>query len=182
VVPGFHCAFHPDMPPSLTPGSSIVVPSRTPTSTLAFAMDQRARHSRCSRNPFRAGHGFRGYTGSLLLRPVRLLAPLYGSDPVSRPPGAFTSRLSTARSSLPSLDMTTAVTGLLVWGFFCQEVLARSFKKFQQEVSAERPIFLPSSVSLFDMKARFFVSDQKPSRAGAVKAGRLLATTRRAWR
>jgi hypothetical protein len=41
-------------------------------------------------------------------------------------------------------------------------------KKFQQEVSAERPIFLPSSVSLFDMKARFFVSDQKPSRPGAV--------------
>jgi len=122
VVPGFHCAFHPDMPPSLTPGSSIVVPSRTPTSTLAFAMDQRARHSRCSRNPFRAGHGFRGYTGSLLLRPVRLLAPLYGSDPVSRPPGAFTSRLSTARSSLPSLDMTTAVTGLLCWrGFHPQE-------------------------------------------------------------
>jgi hypothetical protein len=25
VVPGFRCSFHPDMPPSLTPGSSIVV-------------------------------------------------------------------------------------------------------------------------------------------------------------
>ena len=25
MVPGFHCAFRPDMPPSLTPGSSIVV-------------------------------------------------------------------------------------------------------------------------------------------------------------
>src|SRR6266700_4027794 len=48
-------------------------------STLAFAMDQRARHSQLSRNPFHAGHGFRGYTGSQLLRPVRLLAPLYGS-------------------------------------------------------------------------------------------------------
>jgi hypothetical protein len=51
--------------------------------------------------------------------------------------------------------------GFLVWGFFCQEV------------SAERRIFFPSSVSLFDMKACFFVSDPKPSRAGAVKAGRL---------
>ena len=36
------------------------------------------------RNPFRAGHGFRGYSGSQLLRPVRLLAPRYGSD---RSPG-----------------------------------------------------------------------------------------------
>ena len=42
---------------------------------MAFATDQRARHSRYSRNPFRAGHGFRGYSGSQLLRPVRLLAP-----------------------------------------------------------------------------------------------------------
>ena len=46
VVPGFRYAFLPDMPPSLTPGSSIVVQSRPSTSTLAFAMDQRARHSR----------------------------------------------------------------------------------------------------------------------------------------
>src|SRR5260221_277332 len=37
---------------------------RAPTSTLAFAMDQRARHSRCSRNPFRAGHVF----GATLVR------------------------------------------------------------------------------------------------------------------
>ena len=42
VVPGFRCSFRPNMPPSLTPGSSIVVQSRTSTSTLAFAMDQRA--------------------------------------------------------------------------------------------------------------------------------------------
>src|ERR1700757_2913236 len=38
-------------------------------------MDQRTRHSQYSRNPFHAGHGFRGYAGSQLLRPVRLLAP-----------------------------------------------------------------------------------------------------------
>ena len=61
--------------------------SKTSTSTLAFAMDQRARHSRRSRNPFRAGHAFRGYSGSRLLRPVRLLAPLYPSDPSPRPQG-----------------------------------------------------------------------------------------------
>src|ERR1700739_2553439 len=53
---------------------------------------------------------------------------------------------------------------LLVWGFFCQEL------------SAERPIFLPSLVFLFDLKARFFIPTRhsgKPSRAGAVQAGRL---------
>ena len=40
--------------------------------------------------------------------------------------------------------------------------------------SFSRAAHLSSFVSsLFDMKARFFVSDPKPSRAGAVKAGRL---------
>src|SRR3954464_15081045 len=39
-----------------------------------------------------------------------------------RPPGAFTSRLPTARSPFPSLDMTTTATGLLCWrGFHPQE-------------------------------------------------------------
>src|SRR5215211_9350164 len=50
-----------------------------------------------------------------LLRPVRLLAPLYGSDWNAQPPGAFTSRLSTDRSPSPLLDMTTTATGLLCW-------------------------------------------------------------------
>src|SRR5258708_35213796 len=48
-----------------------------------------------------------------LLRPVRLLAPLYGSDWNAQPPGAFTSRLSTDRSSSPLLDISTPATGLL---------------------------------------------------------------------
>jgi len=38
--------------------------------------------------------------------------------PVSRPTGAFTSRLSTGRSPFPLLDMTTTVTGLLCWRDF----------------------------------------------------------------
>src|SRR6266536_3382891 len=50
-----------------------------------------------------------------LLQPVRLLAPLYGSDRNAQPPGAFTSRLSTDRSPSPSLGMTTTATGLLCW-------------------------------------------------------------------
>ena len=78
--------------------------------------------------------------------------------------GLLLLRLSTDRSSSPLLDITTTATGLLVWGFFCQEVLA------------ERPIFFPSSVSLFDLKARLFIPTRhsgKLTRAGAVKAGRL---------
>ena len=60
------------------------------------------------------GAQFRGFTGSQLLRPVRLLASLVGSDrDSSQPPEAFTSRLSTDRSPFPPLDMTTTSTGLL---------------------------------------------------------------------
>src|SRR5450756_1944374 len=54
-------------------------------------------------------------TGSLPLRPARLLAPLYGSDWNVQPSGAFTSRLSTDRSPSPLLDITTTATGLLCW-------------------------------------------------------------------
>src|SRR6516164_4263233 len=53
-----------------------------------------------------------------LLRPVRLLAPLYGSDWNAQPTGASTSRLSTDRSPSPLLDMTTTATGLLCWRDF----------------------------------------------------------------
>src|SRR5262244_1373107 len=56
------------------------------------------------------------------------------------------------RSPLPSLDITTTVTGLLVWGFFCQEVSARSWGFFCQEVLARsfsRAAYLSSFVSFF---------------------------------
>ena len=66
-----------------------------------------------------------------------------------QPPGTFTSRLSTDRSSSPLLDITTTATGLLVWGLFCQGV------------SGGRRILFPSSVSLFDLEARFFVPTRR---------------------
>jgi hypothetical protein len=53
-----------------------------------------------------------------LLRPAKLLAPLYGSDRYARPPGAFTSRLPTDRLPSPLLGMTTTATGLLCWRDF----------------------------------------------------------------
>jgi hypothetical protein len=59
-----------------------------------------------------------------------LLAPLYGSDWNVQPSGTFTSRLSTDRSPSPLLDITTTATGLLVWGFFCQEVSAERVHLF----------------------------------------------------
>ena len=69
-----------------------------------------------SRNPFHAGGRFRGFTGSLPLRPARSLAPLYGSDWVlPQPPRTFTSRLSTYRSPSTLLDITTTATELLCW-------------------------------------------------------------------
>jgi len=83
--------------------------------TLAFAEWPPARHSHHSRNPFHAGGRFRGFTGSLALRPARLLAPLYGSDWSVQPSRTFTSRLPTDRSPSPLLDITTTATGLLCW-------------------------------------------------------------------
>src|SRR4051794_793222 len=71
------------MPSSLTPGSSHIACVQLRDADAAFAEIRAARHSQDSRNPFHAGPGFRGFTGSRLLRPVRLLAPLDGSDQVS---------------------------------------------------------------------------------------------------
>ena len=60
---------------------------------------------------FARGTSFGASRFTHLLRPAKLLAPLYGSDRYARPPGAFTSRLPTDRLPSPLLDMTTTVTG-----------------------------------------------------------------------
>src|ERR1700732_4042623 len=64
-----------------------------------------------SRHPFHAGRRFRGFAGSLPLRPARLLAPCTDRTGTPQPAGAFTSRLSTGRSPFPLLDITTTATG-----------------------------------------------------------------------
>src|SRR6516164_1494587 len=64
---------------------------------------------------FARGTSFGASRFTHLLRPAKLLALLYGSDRCTRPPRAFTSRLSTARSPSTLLDMTTTATGLLCW-------------------------------------------------------------------
>src|SRR4051812_40285245 len=77
------------MPSSLTPGSSDIACVQLRDADAAFAEIRAARHSQHSRNPFHARPVFRGFTGSPLLRPVRLLAPLDGSDRVSPATGGF---------------------------------------------------------------------------------------------
>src|SRR3974390_794964 len=67
---------------------------------------------------FTRGTSFGASRFTHLLRPAKLLAPLYGSDRYARPSEAFTSRLSTDRLPSPLLDMTTTATGLLCWRDF----------------------------------------------------------------
>src|SRR3954451_18734490 len=90
------------MPSSLTPGSSHIACVQLRDADAAFAEIRAARHSQHSRNPFHAGPGFRGFTGSRLLRPVRLLAPLDGSDQVPWPTGDFYIQASGGAVALPA--------------------------------------------------------------------------------
>jgi len=52
---------------------------------MVFAKYTLARHSQYPHNPFHVGYLFRGYAGSQLLRPARLLASPNGSDWHTRP-------------------------------------------------------------------------------------------------
>jgi hypothetical protein len=115
VVPGFRCPFLPNMPSSRTPGSSIIVWSRTSMSTWPSPRSEQLGTPDPPAIRFTRGTSFGASWFAHLLRPVRLLALLYGSDRYARPPRAFTSRLPTGRSPSPLLDMTTTVTGLLCW-------------------------------------------------------------------
>ena len=105
VVPGFRCPFLPGMPPSLTPGSSVIVWSRTSMPTSPSPSSEQLGTPNPPAIRFTRGTSFGASRFTHLLRPVRLLALLYGSDRCARPPRAFTSRLSTARSPSPLLGM-----------------------------------------------------------------------------
>ena len=99
---GLSLPFRPDMPSSLTTGSSNIACVQFRDVDAAFAEFRTARHSQPSRNPFHAGSYFRGFTGSRLLRPVRLLAPLDGSDRVSPATGGFYIQASGGSVTLPA--------------------------------------------------------------------------------
>ena len=103
MVPSFRCPFLPGMPSSLTTGSSIIVTVQNLDADTVFTESQPARRSLISRNPIHAGAHFRGFTGSQLLRPVRLLAPLDGSDWDTSPAtGDFYFQASDGSVALPA--------------------------------------------------------------------------------
>src|SRR4051794_7040501 len=90
------------MPSSLTPGSSDIACVQLRDADAAFAEIRAARHSQHSRNPFHAGPVFRGFTGSPLLRPVRLLAPWTDRTKFPWPTGDFYIQASGGSVALPA--------------------------------------------------------------------------------
>src|SRR3954464_13443102 len=115
---GLSLPFRPDMPSSLTPGSSTSHVSSVATPTRPSPRSERLGTPnnpaiRFTRDPV--------FEASL----VRVCYGLSGCSPpwtdwtrFPQPPGAFTSRLPTGRSPFPPLDMTTTATGLLCWRDF----------------------------------------------------------------
>jgi len=112
---GLSLPFLLGMPLSMTPGSSIIA---SPELRCRHGLRRDLSSSALPILPQSVSRGARisGLPDSHnLLRPAKLLAPLYGSDRCTRPPRAFTSRLPTDRSPSPLLDMTTTASGLLCW-------------------------------------------------------------------
>ena len=88
VVPSFHCPFLPGMPPSMSPGRSEIVILQTTDSDLGLRQDLNGSALPTILPSASSRARISGLIGSPLLRPVRLLAPLDGSDQVlSRPRG-----------------------------------------------------------------------------------------------
>jgi hypothetical protein len=114
AVPGFCCTFLPDMPSSMTPGSSNV--DKFQSSNVDIGLRRDLNSSALPRLPQSASHGAR-ISGlqwfTHLVRPASLLAPLYGPDRVSPANGGF--YIQAFNEIGPLLDMTTTVTGLLCW-------------------------------------------------------------------
>jgi hypothetical protein len=114
VVPSFRCTFLPDMPPSPTPGSSVIVSSKFTMPTWSSPWEHWLDTPNIPTIRFTWGVHF-------VATLVRNCYGLPGCSPPwtdltgirVQPQEAFTSRLSTERSPLPSLDITTTSIGLL---------------------------------------------------------------------
>src|SRR3981189_48456 len=104
------------MPLSMTPGSSIIA---SPELRCRHGLRRDLSSSALPILPairFTRGKYFGASRFTHLLRPAKLLAPLYGSDRHARPPGAFTSRLPTDRLPSPlCCSHIQQATGLLCW-------------------------------------------------------------------
>src|SRR4051812_49345509 len=115
---GLSLPFRPDMPSSLTPGSSSSHVSSCATPTRPSPRSERLGTPNTPAIRFTRGTSFEA---SL----VRICYGLSGCSPpwtdlteFPQPPGAFTSSLPTGWSPVPPLDMTTTATGLLCWRDF----------------------------------------------------------------
>jgi hypothetical protein len=80
VVPSFRCIFLPDMPPSMSPGRSASSFSRKFDSDIGLHQDLSGSALPVILPSVSSRARISGLIGSPLLRPVRLLAPLDGSD------------------------------------------------------------------------------------------------------
>src|SRR5258708_6529846 len=110
---GLSLPFLLGMPLSMTAGSSIIA---SPELRCRHGLRRDLSSSALPILPQSVSRGARisGLPDSRnLLRPAKLLAPLYGSDRYTRPPRAFTSSLPTDRPPSPLLDMTTTASPLL---------------------------------------------------------------------
>src|SRR3954453_1547887 len=137
---GLSLPFRPDMPSSLTPGSS-----SSHLSSVAMPTRPSPRSERLGTPNTPAIRFTRGSLFEASL--VRLFYGLSGCSPpwtdlteFPRPPGAFTSRLPTGRSPFPSLDMTTTASGLLCWrDFHPQEWQLASLHQIRAAAEAGLP-------------------------------------------
>jgi hypothetical protein len=112
LVPCFCCTFPLDMPSSTTAGSPLAVCAQFlrqrhwPSPEVERLGTPKKPH-----HPLQTGRTFAASLVRYSLRPAKLLATLADlTGYFSQPTVAFTSRLSTGRSSFPSLDITTVAT------------------------------------------------------------------------
>lgn len=99
---------------------------------LAFAKNRLTRHSQLTRHPLQTRGEFRGFIGSLSLRPVHLLVPLADlTGHFTQPTGTFTPELSASWSpSSPSGITTVAPERFHRWDFHPLERQLASLQRF----------------------------------------------------
>ena len=112
LVPCFCCTFPLDMPSSTTAGSPLAVCAQFLRQRHWPSPDvERLGTPKKPHHPLQTGRTFAASLVRYSLRPAKLLATLADlTGYFSQPTVAFTSRLSTGRSSFPSLDITMTAT------------------------------------------------------------------------
>jgi hypothetical protein len=112
AVPCFHCPFHLGMPSSTTTGSPSAAFTQSFTDDIGLRQEPNGSAlPRLLIIRFRRAEGFRGFTGSLSLRPVELLVSL--ADLTRVPPSQrrlLLPSFPSGRSLFPRSDITTVAT------------------------------------------------------------------------